>query len=72
MPGMKGVELLEKVRLHDPSIIRILITGYSELEIAKDAINKARIHFFIEKPPEAQVLRDIIKQEILKKRSPNQ
>lgn len=72
MPGMKGVELLEKVRLYDPSIIRILITGYSELEIAKDAINKARIHFFIEKPPEAQVLRDIVKQEILKKRNPDQ
>ena len=72
MPGMKGVELLEKIRLYDPSIIRILITGYSELEIARDAINKARIHFFIEKPPEAQVLRDIIKQEILKKRNPTQ
>lgn len=69
MPGMKGVELLEKVRLQDPSTIRILITGYSELDIARDAINKARIHFFIEKPPEAQALRDIIKQEIMKKRT---
>ena len=72
MPGMKGVELLEKVRLYDPSIIRILITGYRELEIARDAINKARIHYFIEKPPEAQALRDIVKQEILKKRNTDQ
>jgi len=68
MPGLKGTELLEKIRLMYPSTIRILITGYSELEMARDAINKARIHFFIEKPPDPQELRNIIKGEILKKR----
>ena len=69
MPGMKGVELLEKIRLIDESIIRILITGYSEVDIAKDAINKAHIHFFVEKPPEPEELRSVIKKEILKKRN---
>lgn len=69
MPEMKGVELLEKIRLIDPNIVRILITGYSEVEIAKDAINKAHIHFFVEKPPEPEELRKIIKEEIRKKRN---
>ncbi len=67
MPGLKGTETLEKIRLKDPKIIRILITGYSEIEIAKDAINKAQIHFFIEKPPDPQDIREIVKTQIMKK-----
>lgn len=68
MPGLKGTEVLEKIRLENPEVVRILITGYSEIDIAKDAINKARIHFFVEKPPEAQELRDIVKQELRKRK----
>lgn len=68
LPGMKGTDVLEKVRLVDPTIIRILITGFSEIEIARDAVNRARIHYFIEKPPDPEELKRIVYEEIMKKR----
>ncbi|OLS23818.1 MAG: Hydrogenase transcriptional regulatory protein hupR1 [Candidatus Heimdallarchaeota archaeon LC_3] len=68
MPGMTGTELLEKIRLVDPSIVRILITGYSEVDIARDAVNKAKIHYFIEKPPDPDELRRIVYEEVTKRR----
>lgn len=50
MPGTNGIEFLTKVKERFPGTIRVLITAYSGLDIAKEAINKADVHFFIEKP----------------------
>lgn len=50
MPGMTGVELLTKVKERYPKTIRMLITGYSDVEIAKEAINMAHVHNYLEKP----------------------
>ena len=50
MPEMTGVELLAKVKDRAPSILRMLITGYSDLNTAKEAINKAEVNNYIEKP----------------------
>src|SRR4051794_15517229 len=40
MPRRTGVELLEWAKLYSPRTIRLLMTGYSELEDAVEAINK--------------------------------
>ena len=64
MPGMKGVELLTNVKKMYPSTVRILITGYSELEIARDAINKAEVHHYLEKPWENQEIIDTVYREL--------
>ena len=50
MPKMNGIEFLNNVRERYPNIIRILITGYSEINVAKLAITKAKVHNYIEKP----------------------
>jgi len=50
MPGMTGVELLTKVKEIWPRIIRILITGFSDINIAREAINKAHVYSYIGKP----------------------
>ena len=50
MPEMTGIELLAKVKDKSPSILRMLITGYSDLSTAKNAINKAEVNNYIEKP----------------------
>ena len=50
MPGMTGVELLTKVKERYPNTIRMLITGYTDVAIAREAINKAHVHNYIEKP----------------------
>jgi len=60
MPTMDGIEFLNKVKERHPKTIRMLITGYTDIEIAKQAINEAEIHNFIEKPWYNDKLRSII------------
>lgn len=67
MPGMTGVELLKKVMKIRPDAVRILITGYRDLSIAKEAINKANVHEYIEKPWENEELRFTIYQNLRRK-----
>ena len=50
MPGMQGVELLEKVRECYPQAKRVLLTAYADTEAAIRAINTARIHYYLTKP----------------------
>lgn len=50
MPKMSGVELLEEVIKVQPEIIRILITGFTELESVIQAVNKGQIYRYITKP----------------------
>lgn len=50
MPEMTGIEVLEKVIGQYPDMIRILITGFTELESVIQAINKGQIYQYITKP----------------------
>ena len=50
MPGMKGVELLEKVHRRSPQTIKILLTGQAGLDAVVDAINRAGLNQYIPKP----------------------
>lgn len=64
MPGISGVELLEKVRDEYPDVVRILITAYSDLSAAIGAINRGQVRRYLRKPwqPEELVaeLRDAL------------
>lgn len=50
MPGMKGVKLLEELFRLAPDAIRVLLTAYADTQVAIDAINKARVDRYIQKP----------------------
>lgn len=50
MPIMSGVQFFEKIRYKYPEIIRILITGHTDIRAAIDAINKGEVFRFIDKP----------------------
>jgi response regulator RpfG family c-di-GMP phosphodiesterase len=50
MPEMEGVEFLEKSRQVSPLSIRILLTGYADVNAAIDAINRAGLHRYLNKP----------------------
>src|SRR5262245_61451254 len=56
MPRMSGVQLLEWVRLHSPKTIRLLMTGFGELEDAVEAINKGQVYRYLFKPWRADQL----------------
>ena len=50
MPGMTGVEFLERARALYPEARRVLLTAYADTEAAIRAINTARIHYYLNKP----------------------
>jgi thioredoxin reductase (NADPH) len=50
MPGMTGVEFLERSRELYPDARRVLLTAYADTEAAIQAINSARIHYYLNKP----------------------
>src|SRR5208282_4187373 len=50
MPGMSGVEFLERAREFYPEARRVLLTAYADNEAAIRAINTARIHYYLNKP----------------------
>jgi thioredoxin reductase (NADPH) len=50
MPGITGVEFLERSRELYPDARRVLLTAYADTEAAIQAINSARIHYYLNKP----------------------
>ncbi len=50
MPGMTGVELLQRTMEIFPDAKRVLLTAYADTEAAIRAINSARIHYYLNKP----------------------
>jgi thioredoxin reductase (NADPH) len=50
MPGMTGVQFLEHSRELYPDARRVLLTAYADTEAAIEAINAARIHYYLNKP----------------------
>ena len=50
MPNMTGVEFFEEIRATHPSPVRMLITGYTDVEAVIDAINRGQIFRYIKKP----------------------
>ncbi len=49
MPGMTGIELLKSLP-DEPEIIRIILTGYSDIEAVIEAINVGKVYRYITKP----------------------
>ena len=64
MPGMTGVELLARAKEQCPEVIRMIITAYSELDIAVNAINLGHVHRYIFKPWRPDELLTIIQSNI--------
>ncbi len=50
MPGMGGAEFLEKAREISPDSVRIILTGYADVEAAIGAINKGGAYRYVTKP----------------------
>jgi len=71
MPNMTGVELLEKVREVSPDTVRIMLTGYADVNAIVASINKGKIFRFISKPWNDEdvklVVRDALRQLDLKR-----
>lgn len=62
MPRIKGTELLGFVKKHSPNSIRILLTGYADVNAILDSVNEGEIYRYITKPWSADELRETIRQ----------
>src|SRR5258708_29019590 len=73
MPRMSGVQLLEWVREYSPETIRLLMTGFAELEDAVEAINRGKVYRYLFKPWRSeellQVLRDACRSHQLEQQN---
>jgi diguanylate cyclase (GGDEF)-like protein len=61
MPRTTGVQLLEWVRERHPNTVRLLMTGYVELEDAIAAINRGHVYHYLLKPWRAEELRQVLR-----------
>ena len=62
MPGMTGVEFLEKSIQIQPDAIKILITAYADINASISAVNKGQIFYYISKPWEDDELLIIVQR----------
>lgn len=60
MPQMTGVELLRQARDVSPNTMRLLLTGYSDIEAIIGSINEGEIFRYISKPWNQEEIRDIV------------
>ncbi len=60
MPGMTGIELLVEIRKVNPEPMRILLTGYSDINAVIDAINKGQVYRYLNKPWQEEELKNTI------------
>lgn len=64
MPGMSGTEFLAKVKENYPDVIRIVLSGYTEVDSITESINKGHIYKFMLKPWNDQNVKLEIKQAL--------
>ena len=62
MPDMSGVDLLSTIREHQPEMVRMMLTGYTEMNIAVEAINRGEIYRLITKPWNDEELKATLRQ----------
>ena len=67
MPGISGLEVLEKVQEHDPTIVPIVITGFATVSSAVEAMKKGA-YDFLPKPFTPDEMRLIARRAIDKRR----
>ncbi len=62
MPQITGVELLKKIKARNPKAVRMLFTGYADLESIIAAINQGHIYQFLRKPWQPEELEVAVRQ----------
>ena len=60
MPGMRGIELLTKIKELSPHTVKIMMTGSADLAVTLAAINRGEVFRFVLKPwKKAEMLRAV-------------
>ncbi len=66
MPGMSGAEFLSAVKELHPHTIRIILSGYTDLAVVTDAVNRGAVFKFLTKPWDDELLRANIRDAFMR------
>lgn len=74
MPEMKGTEFLSKTLPQFPDTVRIILTGFTDIEDLVDAINAGQVYRYITKPWDPEELKEVVQRaaetyDLLKQRT---
>lgn len=64
MPGLSGIEFLEKIRTIDEQPLRILVTAYSDLDLAVEYLNDGLLYSYLTKPWDPADLQTRLKKSL--------
>ena len=64
MPGMSGTEFLSLTATQYPDAIRIILTGYTDVEDLVEAINSGKVFKYVTKPWESEALQGVVRQAL--------
>ena len=64
MPETTGVDVLRNSLLLAPEALRIILTGYTEIDYLMDAINEGQVHRYVTKPWEPFSLKQTVMQDL--------
>lgn len=64
MPGMTGIELLKKTVSLRPQMVRMILTGYTDVEALVEAINCGEVYRYVTKPWNNAELRLTVKRAL--------
>lgn len=64
MPMMSGTEFLSLTATQYPDIIRIILTGYTDVEDLVEAINAGKVFKYVTKPWESEELKAVVRQAL--------
>jgi len=64
MPEMSGVEFVTEVYRRHPSTVRMILTGFSDMDAIIQAINDGHVYAYITKPWEPEQLKQVMKQAV--------
>lgn len=64
MPGMTGIKLLKKTVTLRPRMVRIILTGYTDVDALVEAINCGEVYRYVTKPWSNEELRITVKRAL--------
>ncbi|WP_181373013.1 response regulator [Massilia glaciei] len=71
LPQVCGADFLSKVKLQYPEVVRIVLSGYTQVDSVIDAINHGSVFRFFTKPWDDQAVRDSVREAFEHQRKAN-
>lgn len=70
MPRITGVELVERIADTYPNLVKVLVSGFTDLPEVQRAVERAGIHNYVVKPVDSEQLRAAVADAIARVRGP--